>query len=283
LTESKISAFTKASAFRIFKAVIFVILLANLLYYLYEDVTAYLYLAPDATFLDVLESFAITIDYVAWMVLIVLFEMETSALAKDRLNATRKWVIAGLTSGCYVVLVYAGYGYAAGLADTFHYSPIESEAVCALTTQHYAYLNSEDRPIELSMENCGAFAGEEVLKSPSDNLIASRSALMAIRKLGWIDVINASAWLLVVLLFQIELSLEHARKLTRHRLSILMALKGAAYLALFGCAVYWTVYSAFIDSWDAWLWLLAFLLIDLNLLGLDESQSQSPNVGILES
>jgi len=43
---------------------------------------------------------------------------------------------------------------------------------------------------------------------------------------------------------------------------------------LLGCAIYWTIFSTFIDWWDAWLWLLAFILIDLNMLGLDEAQQQ---------
>jgi hypothetical protein len=53
-----------------------------------------------------------------------------------------------------------------------------------------------------------------------------------------------------------------------------MVWKAFAYLVLLVCAIYWTVYSAFIDWWDAWLWLAAFILIDLNMLGLDETQNQ---------
>jgi len=243
----------------------------NLFYYLYEDVTAYLYLAPGSTFFDTLEAFAVTIDYVAWMVLIILFEIETSAHARNQLTGTRKWVIAGLTAACYAVLVYAAYGYAAGLADTYHFEPIESESVCDLADRQFAYMNVEARPIELTEENCGAFSGKRVFKSPTDNLVATHFNLKALRNLGWVDVFNAGAWLLVVLLFQIEVSLGQMKKLTRHRLILIMACKGTAYLALLGCAIYWTVYSAFIDSWDAWVWLLAFILIDLNMLGIDES------------
>ncbi len=272
--ESNRSVLTKESAFRIFKALIFLILMVNLFYYLLEDVTAYLYLAPGSTLFDVLESFAVTIDYVAWMVLIVLFEMETSAQARDQLVGTRKWVIAGLTVGCYVVLVYAAYGYAAGLGDAYNFAPIESETVCELTDGHFAYLNTQARPIELTKHNCAVIEQSEVFKSPTDNLIATHFNLLALQKLAWIDVINSNAWLLVVLLFQIEVSLQLAKKLTKRRLIATKAAKGIAYLALLGCAIYWTVYSAFIDSWDAWLWLLAFLLIDLNLLGLNESQNQ---------
>ncbi len=279
--ESNRSVLTKESAFRIFKALIFLILMINLFYYLAEDVTAYLYLAPGSTFLDSLESFAVTIDYVAWMILIVLFEMETSAQARDQFQGARKWVIAGLTVACYVVLVYAAYGYAAYLGDAYNFEPIESETVCELTDRHFGYLNTEARPIPLTQHNCAVIEQSEVFKSPTDNLIATHFNLLALRKLAWIDVINSNAWLLVVLLFQIEVSLQLANKLTKHRLVAATVAKGIVYLALLGCAIYWTVYSAFIDSWDAWLWLLAFLLIDLNLLGLDASQNQRESRGIV--
>jgi hypothetical protein len=244
------------------------------LYYLYEDVTAYLYLPASASIFDVMEAFAVTIDYVAWMVLIVLFEMETSALANERLTGMREWLITGLTVVCYLVLVYASYGYAVGLADSYNYEPIESKPACYFANTNYAYISLEARPIELTHKNCSEFAGKEIFKSPADNVIATEVNLLALQKLSWVDVFNASAWLLVVLLFQVEVSLERANKLTRRRLVTVMVWKGASYLVLLVCAIYWTVFSAFIDSWDAWLWLLAFILIDLNMLGLDETQNQ---------
>jgi len=248
--------------------------MVNLLYYLYEDVNFFLYLSPGFTIFDVLEGFAVTIDYVAWMVLIVLFEMETSAQAKDRLTGRRNRVIAGLTATCYVVLVYAAYGYVAALMDSFNYEPIESRPACYFANTNFAYVNLEARPIELTHKNCSAFAGKEIFKSPKDNLIVTEANLMALRKLSWVDVFNAIAWLLVVLLFQIKVSLERLKKLTKHRFVVVMAWKGFAYLVLLACAIYWTAYSAFIDWWDAWVWLLAFIMIDLNMLGLDASQNQ---------
>ncbi len=275
--------FTKKAAFRIFKVAIFWILMVNLLYYLYEDVTAYLYLAPGSALSDVLEAFAVTIDYVAWMVLIVLFEMETRAHAKNQLTRTRELLITGLTAACYVVLVYAAYGYTVALADSYRYEPIESRPACYFANTNYAYLTPEARVIELTEKNCGAFEGKAIFKAPGDNLIATEVNIVALRKLSWVDVFNAGAWLLVVLIFQIEVSLERAKKLTKRRLMIAMIWKGAAYLVLLCCAIYWTIFSAFIDSWDAWLWLLAFILIDLNMLGLDESRNQSTTGSVAEA
>ena len=282
LIESTRFNVTKESAFRTFKVVIFWVLMINLLYYLYEDVTAFLYLAPGYTFFDTAEAFAVTIDYVAWMVLIVLFEMETSAHAEERFTGTRKWVIAGLTAACYVVLVYAAYGYVAALEDAYAYEPIETESACYFANTNFAYLTPEARPIELTHENCGAFEGKKLFTITTDNLIVTEANLLALKRLSWVDVFNASAWLVVVFLFQIEVMLEQAKKLTRHRLVVLLVFKGAAYLVLLGCAIYWTMYSAFIDFWDAWLWLLAFILIDLNMLGLDESQNQKASRNAVE-
>jgi hypothetical protein len=274
VAESNRFNLTKASAFRLFKIVIFWVLMINLAYYLYEDVTAFLYLGPESAFPDKLETFAVSIDYVAWMVLIVLFEMETSAQSRDQFAGSRKWVIAGLTTVCYAFLIYADYGYVAALEDAYNYEPIESRPACYFANTNFAYLDSTARPIELTHLNCSAFAGVEILKSPKDNLIATEANLIALQKLSWVDVFNSSAWLLVVLLFQIEVSLEQMKKLTKRRLKIVMTWKSLAYLVLMCNAIYWTVFSAFIDYWDAWLWLLAFILIDLNMLGLDETQNQ---------
>jgi hypothetical protein len=282
MDESSGTRITKKSAFRIFKVGIFWVLMINLLWYLYEDVTGFLYLSPGYTFFDAAEAFAVTIDYVAWMVLIVLFEMETSAHKKDRFTGTRKWVIAGLTTACYVVLVYAAYGYVAALEDAYAYEPIETESACYFANTNFAYLTPEARPVELTHENCGAFEGKKIFTITTDNLIVTEANLLALKRLSWVDVFNASAWLVVVFLFQIEVILERSKKLTRHRLVVLLVFKGVAYLVLLGCAVYWTMYSAFIDFWDAWLWLLAFILIDLNMLGLDESQNQKANRNAVE-
>jgi hypothetical protein len=167
----------------------------------------------------------------------------------------------------------------AALLDVYQYEPIESESACYFANTNFGYYNLEARPIELTDQNCGAFAGERLFKSQSENMIATQLNLLAIQKLAWVDVFNATAWLVVVFLFQIEVVLKQANKLTRRRLVITMVWKGAAYLVLFICAIYWTVYSAFIDSWDAWLWLLAFILIDLNMLGLDESRNQEASNG----
>jgi hypothetical protein len=37
------------------------------------------------------------------------------------------------------------------------------------------------------------------------------------------------------------------------------------YAVLLGCAIYWWLEGDFLDFWDAFLWLVAFVFIELNL------------------
>jgi hypothetical protein len=129
------------------------------------------------------------------------------------------------------------------------------------------------RPVDLTGANCGDLDGQELFKSRSDHTIVSRANFNAVRQMAWVDVFNAVAWLLVVLVLQVEILMQRAERLTHRWRHIFTITKVSLYLVLAGDAVYWTLYGAFIDSWDAWLWLLAFVLIDLNFLGIDESEA----------
>lgn len=97
----------------------------------------------------------------------------------------------------------------------------------------------------------------------------------------WLDFANASAWLAVVLLLEAEVRVpsRHARL---HR--VRRALAMACYVALSGFVVAWTVdglrgdRDALLDAWDAALWLLAFVAIELNVFGLQSpgARAQAP-------
>jgi hypothetical protein len=258
------------SWFRIFKYGVFVAVLGNMVFYLVEDIAVYSYLDESAPFSDVLVTFSASIDYVAWMALIALFEIATRTRAKSARHGAGKWTITGLSAACYVVLVYAAYGYTYILVDIYQYEPIASGAACDLVEDDFGYLNAKGRPAPLTAENCAVFTTERVYRSPEDHLIVTRENLGANQKLAWVDVANSVTWLLVVLIFMVEIFLKQRDRLTKSRLALCTGVKVVLYLVLTADAIYWTIYSAFIDAWDAWLWLIAFILIDMNLLGAED-------------
>lgn len=86
-----------------------------------------------------------------------------------------------------------------------------------------------------------------------------------------LDFANACTWLAVVLALELELRMPAAwARLHRTR----RALAWGLYLALAGFAFAWWwqavagVDEAWLDAWDASLWLAAFVAIELNVFGL---------------
>ena len=140
--------------FRIFKYVLFALLLYNFYVYFGEDMDAYRYLPAGSPIGKVLETFAVTIDFIAWLVLVVLFELETDVLSKERLQGTLKWLFKGTVALCYPVLIYAFYGYVIALVDFQGYQQIPNETVCELVEQNYAYLSLEARYLPLDQAKC---------------------------------------------------------------------------------------------------------------------------------
>jgi hypothetical protein len=277
--------------FTIFKAVMFVLLMDNLVAgfagqlfaadgeslggYLQQDIAAMGYLPKNFTIWELLETYAVTIDYVAWMILVVIFELETGPLSEDKLKGWLKGAFNGTVAACYIVLLYAGYGYVVGLVDFHQYDPIRSGSACELVDENYAFVNMEALFIPLTETNCTQFSSGDLFKHRTDNLIANAPTLVAAVKLAWIDVINATAWLLIVLLFEVEVIMKDKHALSKNRNHLIKASKTVFYLSLLGCAIYWTVHGAFLDYWDAYLWLVAFVLIDLNLFNFQKSSTNA--------
>jgi hypothetical protein len=78
----------------------------------------------------------------------------------------------------------------------------------------------------------------------------------------------------VVLFMEWEVMLELKDALSRRRLIVFKTIKGTLYLILLANAIYWHIYGAFIDYWDAYLWLLAFVMIDLNVFKWDDKAGE---------
>ena len=71
---------------------------------------------------------------------------------------------------------------------------------------------------------------------------------------------------MVVLVLEIDVRLQEHDKLQGTALQVSNALKYILYSILMLALVYWGIDGDFVDSWDAFLWLLAFFFIELNVV-----------------
>ena len=92
----------------------------------------------------------------------------------------------------------------------------------------------------------------------------------------WLDFANEMVWLGVIALLELEVRLP-ASAVRLHRLRRMVA--AAFYLALVGFLMTWAAMgfgdedprAAWLDTWDALLWLVAFVAIELNVFGFNDA------------
>ena len=66
---------------------------------------------------------------------------------------------------------------------------------------------------------------------------------------------------------------QYAHKQVKRHIQINKVIKAILYGVLLINAVYWAIKGEFIDGWDAFLWLIAFVFIEMNVFGWDEGQA----------
>jgi len=97
-------------------------------------------------------------------------------------------------------------------------------------------------------------------------VIAAPSGLLAAQRLALVDVVNAGAWILVVVLLEIDVRvLTRWDEMARFVVRIWNSIKLALYATLIAAAIFWGFKGNFLDFWDAALWLFAFVFIELNV------------------
>ncbi len=252
-------------AFTFVKYLTYVLLSFNVYLFLQEELSAL-----EHTFVDgfdpgqIIQVFSATIDTAAWVILLLLFELETSVIDDSRLHGPLKWALHWVRVLCYVAVFYAFTGYYAELAMLYQLTPLPGFDACASVGQNLSLLVDLDEYVPLDAASCGS-VGPEVYRLTGFDIVTDGDNLRSAQWLAWTDVINSAAWILVVIVLEIEVRLQLRGNLSEQVMGITRYAKFALYATLFVAAGYWGVAGDFLDFWDAALWLFAFIFIELNV------------------
>ncbi len=259
---------TSQASYRVFTAVkylVYALLSFNVYLFLQEELGAL-----EHTFVDgiepgqIIQVFSATIETTAWVILLLLFELETSVLEDSRIQGWVRWTLHGVRGLCYVAIVYAFTGYCAELAMLYQVQPLGLVDACSLVGGEYSLLLDLDEYAPVDATNCMAM-GSEVYRLQGFDIIADSQVLDSARWLAWTDVINSGNWILVCLLLEFEVRLQLRGVLSKQIMQVTKYIKFVLYGILFAAAAYWGVAGDFLDFWDAALWLFAFIFIELNV------------------
>ena len=263
------------------KYITYVLLSFNVYLFLQEEL-----LALDFTFAggiepgQIIQSFAATIDTGAWVILLLLFELETSVVDDSKLHGGLKWLMHGLRGICYIAVGYAFSGYYAELATLYQVEALPGVDACALLGQNFSVLVDLDEYLPLAADSC-AVVGPEIFRLVGFEIIVDAETLQSAQYLAWIDVLNSAAWIGVVIVLEIEVRLQLKGSLSHGIMEVNKFVKLALYALLFLAAAYWGYAGDFLDFWDACLWLFAFIFIELNVFEWQHETSQASSVEVL--
>ena len=260
--------------FQIFKYAVFGLLALNAGQFFLEDYAATRHLfSSGLEWSQIIEGYAATIDTVAWLILLLMFELETSLLSDERRhNSWVKWSVNTLKAIAYGFIVYSLYGYIAKYTAMYSFELSTIENLCDQIGQQLVFMISPDDFAAINIQNCAELTrGETLFRLPETNVVADSSHLALAQNLAFVDVTNASDWVLIVLILQADVWMQLRHQLTHTMVKVMRFIKALLYSLLFGCGIYWGINGTFLDFWDASLWILAFSFIELNIFKCHET------------
>jgi hypothetical protein len=259
---------SRSQIFQTFKYAIYALLTLNIfLFFVEESAAAELQFDGGVALAQIIEAYAATIDTLAWVVLLLMFELETYVLADHHFTKRVVWTLQLLRVVAYGFIVYSFYGYVANLTFFDGVATLAGVSdLCALGDQ-WTYATGLDKFVDITVENCAALSSATAFyQLPDMSTVVDADGLAANRMLAWVDVINAGVWLLIVLVLEIDVRLQERDQFSGVALKASNASKVVMYLILLLAAIYWGLKGDFVDFWDAFLWLVAFFFIELNVV-----------------
>lgn len=218
-------------------------------------------------------AYADPIDTAAWLVLLLMLELETFVIEDENLDGPLYWTINAVNTICYVIIIYSLYGYVGTLIDVpMSFTSFSGDA-CAAIGGDASFLLRLDEYQPLSADNC-VLISETAHYSESLNMYATPSALELTSLLAWTDVVNSATWIIVVGVLQLEVYLQSSKLYGTRFFTAYKSSKIVLYGVLFVCCVIWWFNGHPLDAWDATLWLIAFFFIEVNVLNWQEENAR---------
>jgi len=255
--------------YQVFKYTLYIFLSMNVYWFFVEEFQANLLLYPDGVQPgDVYDAYVATIDTAAWVVLLLMFELETYILEDHHFTRPVRYALHALRALCYALIIRAFFGYVGNLLSVQDVSVLAGVTnLCSLVSDNWSYSHDFEEYTLLTAANCASFSSaSSFLEFADARAVVDAPGHTAIVWLAWVDVINAAVWLLVVLVLEIDVRLQEKNRFEGLSLRASNITKVILYATLFVAAVYWGIYGDFVDFWDAFLWLLAFFFIEMNVV-----------------
>jgi hypothetical protein len=252
------------------KWLVYTLVIINFGFYIRNDlVIAGHTLYSGSSLLEISRAFATTIDESAWIILLLLFELETYLLSDDPLSRAKTLLMQGIRLVCYISLAHTLYAYGVYLAEIYAAVPVEGVTnLCQLIGKDLSYASNLVYS-EINSSNCASLssANQFFYVDPPTFFIVEDAAGLAIEKqLAWIDIFEAIIWLLILLSIEIAVWLQDRNIGQGLIFKTLSITKWCLYSLLWAAAGYWIYRGHYMFAWDEFVWIAGFVAIEMNIV-----------------
>ena len=177
------------------KYFIYAMLSLNIWFFLAEELaSAQFALEADDTAVMGIQLFSATLDTIAWVILLLLFEAETAVIPDHRLKGLLRLAIHVVRMLCTLAICLAFLGYIAEWRTLLASMPV-TQSACSLVSDNWVVMLKLDEFIPLTAGNCAQWGSDTRVVSGLEHVLAAPSGLLAAQRLALVDVINAGAWI----------------------------------------------------------------------------------------
>ncbi len=238
-------------------------------YYVWEEwVIATHALPAGGTLLQWTAAFAASIDTGAWLALLFLFELETDAIPDDAFTPTIERTLHAARIIIYLFLAHTIYAYVVNVVDLERKVTVLPEVsnLCQLADQEKSFASNMEYT-SIDAENCGQLSeAAEFYQMIVESVITDARGLAIEKQLGWIDLIEAIVWLLIIFTIELEVRLQNRDIAGGPLIRATNVVKGLLYGILLLAAGYWALRGLWVYVWDEFLWIGGFAIIEMNVV-----------------
>lgn len=268
--------------FQSFKYAIYALLAVNAGAFFFENLKSVAFVYADGLKPgDYIVAYADAIDTVAWLLLLILLELETFVIPDEKIKGWTDGAISVASFACWAAILYALYGYIGAVGEPYSFHPYAGAAPCSLPDAGASVATGLDNYAPLGAENCktlsvGAFFSADL------NAYATKADVSVMKRLIWTDVLNASIWVVIVVILELEIYLKSSKTFGTKFFFAYKSFKLLLYGVLMVNVVYWWALGDPLDAWDAFLWLVAFFFIEMNMIAWQEENARKRAAGLIK-
>lgn len=288
--DSTLSYLSTVNVRQFIKLTVYTLLLINFAFYIRDDwVIATHTMRNGGSLLDWTRAFAVTIEESAWIIMLILFELETYVLSDEYLSRRKAVAMHVVRFVCYAFLAHTLFAYGIYAYELALVTAIpDITGLCQLVSADVSFAANLEYT-QLDGSNCKQLSSASrffYIDPPEFLIVVDGAGLLIERQLAWVDVMELLTWLFILFAIEMTVYLQDRGTVKGMVISSLNTAKFLFYSLLWVAIFYWIYRGHWMFAWDEFVWIAGFMAIEMNVVEwrneiIEDEQTKPPKDPII--